>query len=102
VTPDGVSESILDAADAGIETASLDAVRGGDAATNAAIILGVLDGEVGPRRDVVLLNTAAVLYAADRVATLREGIGVAAEAVDSGAARRSLATLVRVSREAAA
>jgi len=102
VTPDGVSESILDAADAGIATAPLDAVRGGDAATNASIILSVLDGEVGPRRDVVLLNTAAVLYAADRVATLREGIGVAAEAVDSGAARRSLATLVRVSREAAA
>lgn len=100
VTPDGVSESILDAADAGLATAPLDAVRGGDAAMNASIILGVLDGEDGPRRDVVLLNAAAVLFAADRVVTLRDGVGVAAEAIDSGAARRSLADLVRVSHEA--
>ncbi len=62
----------------------------------------MLDGEAGPRRDVVLLNTAAVLFAADRVATLRDGVAVAAAAIDSGAARESLAGLVRVSHEAAA
>src|ERR1700680_4140219 len=50
VTPDGVTESIVDAADAGLETAPLAAVRGGDAATNAAIILAVVNGELGPRR----------------------------------------------------
>jgi anthranilate phosphoribosyltransferase len=102
VTRDGVHESILDPADVGIEVASLDAVRGGDAGTNAAIILAVLDGADGPRRDVVLLNTAAVLFAANRVTTLREGMGVAAESIDSGAARLALANLVRVSNEAAA
>jgi anthranilate phosphoribosyltransferase len=102
VTPDGVSESILDSMDAGLATAHLDTVRGGDAATNASIILSVLDGEVGPRRDVVLLNAAAVLFAADRVVSLRDGVGIAADAIDSGAARRSLESLVRVSNEAAA
>lgn len=102
VTPDGVCESILDPADVGIEVASLDAVRGGDADTNAAIIIAVLEGADGPRRDVVLLNTAAVLVAAGRVATLREGIEVAADSIDSGSARRALANLVRVSHEAAA
>ena len=102
VTSEGVRESILDPADAGIAIASLDAVRGGDAAANAAIIIAVLEGAGGPRRDVVLLNTAAVLVAGDRVETLREGIDVAAESIDSGSARRALAALVRVSHEAAA
>jgi anthranilate phosphoribosyltransferase len=102
VTPDGVRESILDPVDAGIEVASLDDVRGGDAATNAAIIVAVLGGAPGPRRDVVLLNTAAVLVAADRVATLPEGIAAAAASIDTGSARRALAALVRVSHEAAA
>jgi len=102
VTQSGVRESILDPADVGIQVASLDAVRGGDAATNAAIILAVLDGAGGPHRDVVLLNTAAVLVAGDHVETLRDGIGAAAESIDSGSARSALAALVRVSHEAAA
>jgi anthranilate phosphoribosyltransferase len=102
VTRDGVTESALDPADVGIEVASVDSVRGGDAETNAAIIIAVLEGATGPRRDVVLLNTAAVLVAADRVTTLRDGIAVAAESIDSGAARHALAELVRVSHEAAA
>jgi anthranilate phosphoribosyltransferase len=102
VTRGGVCESILDPADAGIAVASLESVRGGDAATNAAIIVDVLAGAGGPRRDVVLLNTAAVLLAADRVTTLREGVEMAAASIESGAARRALADLVRVSHEAAA
>ncbi|MGA7988279.1 MAG: anthranilate phosphoribosyltransferase [Candidatus Dormiibacterota bacterium] len=102
VTPDGVREFVIDPADTGLEVASLDAVRGGDAETNAAIIVDVLEGAQGPRRDVVLLNSAAVLLAADRVSSLREGITVAASAIDSGDARRALAHLARVSHEAAA
>jgi anthranilate phosphoribosyltransferase len=102
VTRDGVRESVLDPADVGIDVASVDSVRGGDAETNAAIIIAVLEGAIGAHRDVVLLNTAAVLVAADRVTTLRDGIAVAAESIDSGAARHALAELVRVSHEAAA
>lgn len=102
VTPDGVRESILDPAEAGIDVVPLDTVRGGDADTNAAIVIAVLEGADGPRRDVVLINTAAVLVAGDRVATLRDGMEMAARSIDSGAARHALAELVRVSHEAAA
>jgi len=102
VTGDGVRDSIVDPRDAGLDVAPLDAVRGGDSATNAGIIVAVLEGEHGARRDVVLLNAAAVLLAGDRVTSLRDGVAVAAEAIDSGAAARALADLVRVSNEAAA
>jgi len=102
VTAEGVSESTVDPRDVGLEVAPLDAVRGGDAETNAAIIVSVLDGESGPRRDVVLLNAAAVLLAGDRVASLRDGVSAAAASIDSGAARVALANLVRVSRAVAA
>lgn len=102
VTAEGVREFVLDPRDVGLEAASLDAVRGGDAGTNAATIRSVLDGERGPRRDVVLLNAAAVLFAADKVTTLLDGVAVAAESIDSGAARRALEQLARVSHEVAA
>ncbi|MFI5245502.1 MAG: anthranilate phosphoribosyltransferase [Gemmatimonadales bacterium] len=102
VTTEGIRDFILDPRDVGLEVAPLDAVRGGDAATNAATILSILDGERGPRRDVALLNAAAVLVAADAVTTLLDGVAVAREAIDSGAARRSLEQLVRVSHESAA
>ncbi|MGA8417426.1 MAG: anthranilate phosphoribosyltransferase [Candidatus Dormiibacterota bacterium] len=102
VTAKRVRAFVLDPQDVGLEAAPLDAVRGGDAATNAETIRSLLDGERGPRRDVVLLNAAAVLVAADAVTTLVDGIAVARESIDSGAARRSLEQLVRVSHEAAA
>ncbi|MFI5287070.1 MAG: anthranilate phosphoribosyltransferase, partial [Candidatus Dormibacteria bacterium] len=76
VTAEGVRAFVLDPKDVGLEAAPLDAVRGGDAVTNAATIRSILDGERGPRRDVVLLNTAAVLVAADAVTTLLDGIAV--------------------------
>jgi anthranilate phosphoribosyltransferase len=99
VTAAGIREFILDPRDVGLEAAPLDAVRGGDAETNAATIRSILDGERGPRRDVVLLNTAAVLVAGDAVTTLVDGIAVARESIDSGAARRALDRLIRVSQE---
>ena len=102
VTLEGIRNFMLDPRDVGLEAAPLDAVRGDDAATNAATIRSVLDGERGPRRDVVLLNTAAVLVAADAVTTLLDGVSVARDSIDTGAARRALEQLVRVSHEAAA
>ena len=102
VTVEGVRDFIIDPRDVGLEPAPLDAVRGGDAAINAATIRSVLDGERGPRRDVVLLNAAAVLVAADHVTTLLDGVAVAAASIDTGAAQRSLELLARVSHEAAA
>jgi anthranilate phosphoribosyltransferase len=102
VTLEGVRDFILDPRDVGLDPAPFDEVRGGDADANAATIRSVLDGERGPPRDVVLLNAAAVLLAADHVTTLLDGVAVASHSIDSGAARRSLEQLVRVSHEAAA
>ena len=61
----------------------------------------VLSGEEGPRRDIVLVNAAAALWAAGAVEDLGEGLGRARESVDSGAARRKLDQLVRATTEAA-
>jgi anthranilate phosphoribosyltransferase len=102
VTPEGVRDFVLDPRDVGLEAAPVDAVRGGDAAANAATIRSVLNGERGPRRDVVLLNAAAVLVAADHVTTLLDGVAVAGRSIDSGAAGRSLEQLARVSHAVAA
>jgi anthranilate phosphoribosyltransferase len=102
VTAEGVHDFVLDPRDVGLEAAPLGAVRGGDADTNAAIIRSVLAGERGAQRDVVVLNAAAVLVAADHVTTLLDGVAVAAHSIDSGAARRALEDLVRVSHEVAA
>jgi len=61
----------------------------------------VLDGEPGPGRDVVLLNAAAAIVAADRAADLASGLLAAQAAVDSGAARSSLDALVGASQREA-
>jgi anthranilate phosphoribosyltransferase len=94
------SDYQLDPADLGLRPASVEQLRGGDAADNAAIARELLAGDRGPRRDVVLLNAAAALRAAGRAPTWQEGIGAAAEAIDSGRAQQVLERWARVSREA--
>ena len=84
--------------DVGLEVAPMEAIRGGSAEENAEIIRGVLSGEAGPRRDVILLNAAAVLYAADATDSIHDGIEVAASAIDSGNALRTLDRLVEFSK----
>lgn len=83
--------------DVGIEVSKQNALLGGSAEENAAIIRSVLSGEFGPRRDVVLLNAAAALLAAEVVGNLRAGIEKAAQAIDSGAALQTLEKLVEFS-----
>jgi len=70
--------------------ASFDA---GDPAENAAITRAILDGETGPKRDIVLVNASAALVTAGRAAGFKEGVTIAAESIDSGAARRKAAEL---------
>jgi len=89
-------------ADFGLAKATPESLKGGDAATNAAIIRSVLQGVTGPARDVVLLNTGAALFIAGRAGTVREGVALAAAAIDSGKAAAVLEQLVRVSQGAAA
>ena len=82
----------------GLTKASASDLLGGDAAENAAIVRGVLDGRRGAPRDIVLFNAGAALFVADRVSSVREGIARAAEAIDSGAAKDTLERMVRLSR----
>jgi len=74
------------------------ALAGGDAAENARIAESVLANEPGPRRDVVLLNAAAALCAAERAQSLADGAKLAARSLESGRARRVLDELVAFSR----
>ncbi|GAC1539717.1 MAG: anthranilate phosphoribosyltransferase [Herpetosiphon sp.] len=85
----------------GLALSERPALMGGSVEENARIIRRVLSGEDhGPRRDVVLLNAAAALVAADRAGDLREGLSQAAAALDSGHALGKLEALVRVSQAA--
>jgi len=78
----------------GLRSAPLEAIAGGDAEQNAAIIRTVLEGERSPRRDVVVLNTAAALVAAEHANHIGEAIPLAAYAIDCGHARQRLQLLV--------
>jgi anthranilate phosphoribosyltransferase len=82
----------------GIRKAALAELLGGDAAENAAIVRRVLEGNPGAPRDAVVLNAGAALFVAGRVESVREGIRVAADGIDSGAALATLATMVQASR----
>ena len=107
-----IHEHDLDPRDLGIPLADIDDLLGGAPAHNAAVVHRVFDGELGPVRDIVLLNAAAglVAYRLFRDATqvqrpildrLSEALGDAAEAIDSGAARERLARWVEATRDLA-
>ncbi|TIX50143.1 anthranilate phosphoribosyltransferase [Alteraurantiacibacter aquimixticola] len=76
--------------DAGLPRHSLDAIRGGDAAFNAAALRRLLEGEEGAYRDAVLLNAAGALIVAGEASTWEEGVEEAAEAIDKGLAKALL------------
>jgi anthranilate phosphoribosyltransferase len=73
--------------DAGLPRAAVHEIAGGDSATNVSLAVDVLDGTPGPRRNIVLLNAAAALMVAGRTDDLRQAVAMAADAIDSGAAR---------------
>ena len=87
--------------DAGLPRADLADLRGGDPAHNAAALREVLDGRPGPYRDVTLLNAAAAFIVAGRAGDLAHGVALGARSIDSGAARRALDALVRLTGELA-
>ena len=84
--------------DFGLPRASIKELQGGDREQNAQIIRLLLEGEPGPRRDIVLMNAAAALVAGARARDLKEGVALAAQSVDGGEARRKLDALVALSR----
>lgn len=79
----------------GIATARLEDLQGGDRERNYAIARAVLEGERGPQRDIVLVNASAALVAAGRASNFREGVALAAQAIDTGAALRKVEELAR-------
>ncbi len=83
--------------DFGLQRADRSAILGGTAAENAEITLDILRGARGPRRDIVLLNAGAGLYIAGKAASLGEGVKLAGDILDSGAALRKLEDFRRVS-----
>lgn len=83
--------------DAGLPRAPIAAIKGGDAAENAAALIAMLKGEASAYRDTVLLNAAAALIVANKAHNLRDGVAQAAGAVASGAALNALETLRRAS-----
>src|SRR5579859_1768355 len=78
----------------GLPRAALGDLIGGDPDANAAALRRLLLGELGPYRDIVLLNAAAALLVADRVETLAEGVALGAAVIDDGLARQALDALV--------
>jgi len=95
----GRKEYQLDPSDLGLKATSPESVRGGGPEENARIAREILDGATGPRRDVVLLNASAALRAAGRAKDWREGIGAAAEAIDSGRAGEVLQRWATISQQ---
>ena len=84
--------------EAGLPVHRLADILGGTPAENAAALRALLDGAPGAYRDAVLLNAAAALVIADKAADLKEGAARAADSIDSGAAKRAVETLARISR----
>ena len=88
----------VDASEAGLMRAPVEAIRGGDAAHNARALRALLDGAHGPYRDAVLFNTAGALIVAGRTSSWAEGAALAGEAVDSGRAGQLLARWIAMAR----
>jgi anthranilate phosphoribosyltransferase len=84
--------------DFGLRRAPLEAMAGGDARTNAKILRRVLEGEIGPQRDIAQANAAAALVAAGRATDFLDGVRLAAQSIDSGAAQQKLDALIEFTR----
>jgi anthranilate phosphoribosyltransferase len=91
-----VSEIEIAPEEIGVERASLEVLKGGDAVHNAEEIKKVLAGEQNAFRDIVLLNSAAALMVAGKARDLKEGAALAAQSIDTGKAAHTLAALKRI------
>jgi anthranilate phosphoribosyltransferase len=90
----------VDPVELGFAPASIEDLRGGDAAYNAGAIRDVIAGQPSPHRDIAVLNAAAALLVIGRVDSLPSGVALACEVIDDGRADAVLEALIRVSRQA--
>ncbi len=88
----------LDPTELGIPRANPQDLLGGTTQENIEIVKAILGGEKGPKRDIVILNAAAVLVAAGEAVDLKEGLRIAAESIDSGSAQDKVAQLAKISQ----
>src|SRR5207245_1367397 len=102
VAEGGTEEWFVDPEKLGLDPAPLEAVAGGTPEDNAAVVRSILDGEAGPARDIALLNAGATIFVGGGASDIQEGIGRAAEAVETGAGKVLLAKLVEATTGAAA
>ncbi len=91
-----ITEREINPEDAGLPVHPFAAIAGGAPEYNAAAMAALLDGEKSAYRDAVLLNTAAALVVADKATSLPEGVEMAHESIDSGAAKAKLAALAAI------
>ena len=92
-----VSRYEIEPGDVGLKSAPIEAIAGGDPEHNASIVRSVLGGEKGPRRDVLLINAGAGIFAAGLAPDIAGGVRLAAESIDGGRARAALDSLVELS-----
>jgi anthranilate phosphoribosyltransferase len=95
-----VKQYTLEPEQFGLKRCQLSDLHGGSADESAVVVRAVLDGKAGPAREVVLLNSGAALYVSGKVATLQDGMRLAAESIDSGSARQKLQRLVEMTNAA--
>lgn len=98
VTVGKVSNWTLSVADTGLPVTPIEAVKGGDREANAKTMRELLGGAGGPVRDYVLLNSAGVFLVGDLVTNIRDGVQLAAQTLDSGAAKDRLESMIEVSQ----
>jgi anthranilate phosphoribosyltransferase len=83
----------------GFKRAKVEDLAGGDIKDNLRIVMDVLQGEKGPQRDIVLLNSGCAIYAADKVKSIQQGIELAADSLDSKSALKKLELLKEYSNK---
>ncbi len=97
-----VTRRTLEPGDFGVRPAESGALRGGDRDANRAILESVFSGAPGPARDIVLVNASAALVAVGKADSFREGVSIASESIDSGAALKKVYELAEFTRQVAA
>lgn len=95
INKDLIKKSIIDPKEFGFKKFDKKAIHGGNATDNSLIIENILNGLKGPQRDIVVFNSAFVLYTADIVTDIKEGIKLAEKSIDSGQAKLILENLIK-------
>ena len=99
INKDLIKKSIIDPKEFGFKKFDKKAIHGGNATDNSLIIENILNGLKGPQRDLVVFNSAFVLYTAGTVTDIKEGVKLAEKSIDSGQAKLILENLIKVTQK---